>query len=79
MTAIAIIAGLVTTIWIGLVCAIRLLKPRRQPLAAWLAVALGVPLLGLHTLLWGPAAGAVAFIFGGCLLFLHAFSLPMSE
>lgn len=76
MTAIAIIAGLVTTIWIGLVCAIRLLKPKHQPLAVWLAVFLGVPLLGLLTLIWGPAAGGAAFLFGAGLLFLRVVKLP---
>lgn len=46
--------------------------PRRFGLGIfWALVTLGVPILGLLTFYWGPAAGLVGFATGLCVLFLQ--------
>ena len=55
--------------WLLLVVLAHWLPARYRQQAFWGLVALGVPILGLITLHWGPGVGIGAFAIGVCALF----------
>lgn len=57
-------AAAVTGVWLCLAWFVPLLTARRRAPANWSLVALGVPILGWLTLIWGPGIGVMGFALG---------------
>lgn len=55
--------------WLLLACLLPWLRLHHRARAYWALVALGVPVLGLLTLHWGPMAGAASLTLGLAILF----------
>ncbi|MDB6180560.1 DUF2484 family protein [Paracoccus fistulariae] len=55
--------------WLLLVILAHWLPAKYRQQAFWGLVAIGVPILGVITLHWGPGAGIASFAAGVCALF----------
>lgn len=68
-----VIAMSITGLWLFAACLISLLVPPHRGRARAVLIAMGVPILGWLTLVWGPGIGVTTFTLGLLALVLQPF------
>lgn len=71
MNDLHLVSGVMGFCWLVLAALLPRVVSRYRLAAFWAMIVMGVPVLGLLTLHWGPGIGVAAFALGLCILLLQ--------